>query len=144
MTPQTINSRINAEMLLDINSNTQIIIKGGIKMGNNSRSRFWTFHNQATATGDGFELGVGANDVTMNVDISGTASAATLVFEGLSNDDGNWRSIMCVNLSTYDMATSTSMIGSLWQFSLEGLVKVRVRLSAVSGGYITVKSTVVN
>jgi hypothetical protein len=113
-------------------------------MGLNRGQKNWNFISGATEATDGFELNVIAGMVTMNIEISGDASAATLHFEGKSVDGGSFYPVASVNLETLDIATSTTAIGSQWQMNLEGLIKARVRLSAIADNSITVKARIVD
>lgn len=113
-------------------------------MGNNSRSFLGhPFHNATTQTENGSEIGVGYGNVTAVIAVTGNATGFTLVFEGMANDSDEYTSIMCANLATYDLS-STATTNGKYQMPLEGLVKIRTRLSAIATGAVTVKVTIVN
>jgi hypothetical protein len=97
----------------------------------NTILNIFTFHDNTTTVSNGQELRINCGSI-MNLDIQGTGTAI-INFEGCSNDDNNFRPIMSVNLSTYDMATSTNNLASLWQVSVEGLIKFRARISEITG-----------
>lgn len=112
-------------------------------MGNIGIMSF-VFHNQSTLISDGFELSVSSGMITLNFEISGTATSSTCIFEGKSVDDGAFYPIQCANLGTLVLASQTIDKGSLWQVDLNGLIKFRVRISAVAGGNISVKGRAVD
>lgn len=109
----------------------------------NSGKKNWNFQTSATTTGDGFELWVDGDFQTINLEISGTATSSTVVFEGKSLDNGSWYAISCVNLSTLTLASQTTGKSELWQADLTGLIKFRTRISAISGGNLSVSGKVV-
>jgi hypothetical protein len=112
-------------------------------MGTNNRLKTgFKLHNQATQAGNGEEILISRQMLTANIDIDGTASSFTIVFEGKSSDNTDYRAIMAVNLSTFDMASTTSTLNTLWQVGLDGLVAFRCRLSTVSGGNVSVVVTI--
>jgi hypothetical protein len=98
---------------------------------NNTVLNIFTFHNNTTTVSNGAELRINYGSI-INLDIQGTGTAI-INFEGCSNDDNNFRPIMSVNLSTYDTATSTNNLASLWQVPIEGLIKFRARISEITG-----------
>lgn len=109
----------------------------------NSGIANWVFHNQSTIQSDGFPLLVGGGMTTINIEITGDASSATLIFEGKAIDNGNFYPVKCVDISTYEMANSTSNIGSIWQVNVSALISFRVRISNIADNSITVKGRVV-
>lgn len=100
------------------------------------------FQDGATATGNGNLLYVNKNDV-VTVEIYGTATSGTVVFEGLM-PSGAYYSIRGIRLSDYTIANQSTALSELWQIDTLGLVAIRMRITAVDGGYITVNSKVVN
>lgn len=110
----------------------------------NSGLKNWTFHNLSISPSDGFILLISGSMTTMNIEITGDTTGATVIFEGKSIDGGDFYPIKhVVNLSTFELASSTSTIGSLWQVNLTGLISFRVRLSAIDDNSITVKGRIV-
>jgi len=110
-------------------------------MGNNNRKIIFPFHTAETQIADGDELNIGLGMIIMNIAVSGNATGFTLVFEGKSNDTDDYTPIMCCNLATLVLST-TAIANGKYQMSLEGLIKVRVRLSAITTNAVTVKGTV--
>ena len=99
-----------------------------------------TFHNAATSAGNGTELTVGAyKDLT--IEIYGNASSKTVVFEA-AGASGNYIPVMGIRNNDFQTGTSTSENGS-WTIGITGQKKVRIRITAVSGGDVTVKGTAV-
>lgn len=101
------------------------------------------FHNAVVSTGQGNILTVGAFR-TLRISIYGTATARTVQFyEKITN--GNLVPLMGYNISTSDLASSTSkVISETWIFDITGLRQVVMNVSAVSGGNLSVTGTVVS
>ena len=100
------------------------------------------FQETATTTGNGNLLYVNKNDV-ITLEVYGTATSGTVVFEGLM-PSGAYYSVRGIRLSDYNIANQSVLLNELWQIDTLGLVAFRARITAVSGGYITVNSKVVN
>lgn len=94
-------------------------------------------HDAVTATGNGAEFDLQANYRVVNLEIVGTATASTIVFEAKS-PSGNYYSIAGINLSTMQVGSQTKGKSEMWQFSLDGFVSLRAKITAISGGNITV------
>ncbi|MFK7678825.1 hypothetical protein ACI3ER_12345 [Bacillus sp. Wb] len=101
-----------------------------------------TLQNAATAVGNGAEFDVESYK-TLTLEVSGTATSHTLVFEGASAS-GTWYPVQGVRLSDFAMGTQTTTKGEVWTFEVPGLVKFRTRLSAVAGGNVSVKGNAVS
>jgi len=115
-------------------------------MGNNSCITNWVFQSSATQIGEGFILNISGGMVTMNIFITGDATASTCVFEG-KDSDGNWYAVKCANLSTLTLATQTVGINETWQADLTAWTSFRVRISAITVSdtkSLSVKGKVVN
>lgn len=100
-----------------------------------------TLQNAASATGNGTALTVGGTK-TLTVEVSGTSTSQTIVFEGASVG-GTYYAIQGVKLQDLSTATQTTGKGEIWQFDVTGLVNFRARISAIAGGTITVKGKAV-
>jgi hypothetical protein len=96
----------------------------------------WSFHSAATSTGNGEVFYPNKND-TLTIEITGTATSSTIIFEGQGGSD-TWYAIQGVKLSDFSMASQTTGKGELWQFDLSGIKAFRARISAISGGNISV------
>ena len=103
----------------------------------------WVFHNASVAIGNGDELKVRGDFQTINFEITGTAVASTVIFEGKSHDNGAWYPISCANLSTLAIASQTAGKNELWQVDLTGLISFRTRISVLNGGNLSVNGKVV-
>lgn len=112
-------------------------------MGNNSRQIIFPFHTASTSISNGYELNVGTGMVTAIIAVTGNATGFTLIFEGKANDTDDYSPISVVNLDSYALASTITTNGK-YQMPLEGLVKVRVRLSAIATNAVSVRGTVVN
>jgi hypothetical protein len=105
-----------------------------------------TFHNEATQTGNGAEYSVsmGGSNLIMIISTSGTSTARTIHFEG-KGQAGEWVAIKCFNKTSTTSATSSSGTSpEIWECGLEGIQKFRVRISAVSGGNLSIFGEVVD
>lgn len=99
--------------------------------------------NAVTTTGNGTDFVVGTNK-TLRVDIFGTATARTINFYHV-NSNGDTVPIQGYNISTASLATNTTGITpETWVFEVTALNKVRMAVSAISGGNLTIKGTVVS
>lgn len=103
----------------------------------------WVFHNASTTTGNGDELKIRGDYQTINIEITGTATSSTIVFEGKSQDGGAWYSISCANLANLDITSQTAGKNELWQADLTGLISFRTRIHAIGGGNLSIVGKVV-
>lgn len=111
-----------------------------------SRISIHTFHNETTAIGNGTEYSVsmGGSNLMMIISTAGTSTARTIHFEGKAQS-GEWVAIKCYNKTNTTSATSsTGTTPEIWECGLEGLQKFRVRISAVSGGNLSIFGEVVD
>lgn len=95
-----------------------------------------SLQNAASATGNGTVLTVGGIK-TVTVEIYGTCTSDTVVFEGASTS-GTFYSVSGTRLSDLTVASQTTGLNEVWQFDVTGLVSFRARISAVAGGNISV------
>jgi hypothetical protein len=95
------------------------------------------FQDAVAATGNGTALGVaGWSTIGVQVVISDTA---TVTFEA-TTDDSNWLSAVCTSVgSTSGALVSTATSSGLYKCNIAGMSQFRVRVSAYTGGTITVK-----
>lgn len=96
-----------------------------------------TLQNSASTTGNGTPLSVG-NIKTLTLEISGTSSSQTIVFEGASTS-GTYYAIQGIKLNDLTSNSQSTTLGELWQFDLTGLVSFRARISVITGGSVSVK-----
>ncbi len=105
-----------------------------------------TFQNAVTATGNGTECVInfsGSPDLMMVLAISGTATARTVIFEG-KGEVGDYIAIQATNINSNASATQTTgTTDELWKVNLAGISAFRARVSAVSGGSLTVKGKII-
>ena len=78
------------------------------------------------------------------IDISGTASNATTIFEAKVVSDGDWREVGGVRINDYTLATTTNNINEAWMFDIGQYHSFRCRVSSVADGYVTINSKVTN
>lgn len=104
----------------------------------------FVFQDQATEVGNGNLYLVGKSDIA-TLEIYGTATSSTVVFEGVSNN-GNIYPINGINISgvNMDLANYTESLDELWQVDLSGVYAFRARISVVEGGYVVVNGRMVN
>ncbi|KMY52254.1 hypothetical protein AC625_06690 [Peribacillus loiseleuriae] len=101
----------------------------------------FTFHNAAITVANGNEFEVLAfKDIT--IDIYGTSTNRTILFEA-AGPSGVFKPIQGVKNDDFAMGTQTSGSNESWSFSITGQKKFRVRISAISGGNVTIKGTAV-
>lgn len=100
------------------------------------------FHDSSTSESNGNIYTINNNANSITFEITGTSASRTLLFEGESIS-GTYYPINCVNLVTLAVATQTTGNNELWQVDLTGLIGFRIRISSVSGGYVTIKGRVV-
>jgi hypothetical protein len=100
------------------------------------------FQSAATTTGNG-ELYLTNKADIVTLEITGTATSGTVIFEGLM-PSGTYYPVRGIRLSDYSIATQSVAVGELWEIDVTNFVAIRARISAVAGGYITVNSKVVN
>lgn len=96
-----------------------------------------TLQNNASAIGNGTPLSVG-NIKTLTIEVSGTSSSQTVVFEGASVS-GTYYAIQGTKLNDLSVGSQTTSLGELWMFDVTGLVNFRARISAITGGNVSVK-----
>ena len=100
------------------------------------------FQDAETTTGNGNILYITKGDI-VTLEVYGTATSGTVIFEGLM-PSGTYYPVRGLRLSDYTVATQSVSVGELWEIDASNFVAIRTRISAVSGGNITVTSRVVN
>ena len=76
--------------------------------------------------------------------ISGSYTTATVMVEGLVNIESNaWDSIAIFDLSNFELEDEGADGNGIYQIPVEGILRVRVNVTAVSGGDITVTANFV-
>lgn len=101
-----------------------------------------TLHNAVSTLGDGALFAVG-DTKTLTIEVYGTSASRTVLFEA-AGVTGTFYPIKGVRLTDFAMATQTTGTGELWQFDVTGLVQFRTKLSAVTGGNVSVKGKAVS
>jgi hypothetical protein len=96
----------------------------------------YTLHQNETAPSDGDVAFVEAyNNLTLY--ITGTSATRTITFQA-ALVDGRFVNIQGANLTTMDMAATTTGTEQLWQFDVNGVRYFRAKLDAVTGGDVTI------
>lgn len=113
------------------------VVAGG---GGGATAEDVTLLNAVTATGPSTLYTVAAKQ-TLTLEISGTATSATVDFRG-HGPSGTARSVFGVRKSDAEIATSGTM-NELWTFEIAGLTSFSVNLSAVAGGNVSVRGKAV-
>ena len=92
-----------------------------------------TLQDIITEAAEGEELKLFGCDEVL-IEITGEATARTVVFEGYS-EGGIWYPLCAVNMSTYDIASQTTAItNELWSVSnFYGITQLRTRVSSLTG-----------
>ena len=96
-----------------------------------------TLQDAATAVSNGTNFAVSTNK-TITVEITGTSTSRTVIFEG-SSVGGSFFRIQGARLSDLVIDSQTTGSGEVWQFEVTGLVNFRARISAIAGGNVSVK-----
>lgn len=116
------------------------VVAGGAGGGGGATAEDVTLLNAVTATGPSTLYTVAAKQ-TLTLEISGTATSATVDFRG-HGPSGTARSVFGVRKSDAEIATSGTM-NELWTFEIAGLTSFSVNLSAVAGGNVSVRGKAV-
>lgn len=96
------------------------------------------FHKDATSASDGVTYSVSSNASTLSIDFMATEGTTFVAhFEGKIVEESDWDSVSAFNLNTLNVAT-TSETTDTWQLDLTAWSYVRVRLSSVTGGSVSV------
>jgi hypothetical protein len=98
------------------------------------------FHVAATTTGNGTSKEV---KTFKNLTLSGIGTSTSRTFEVRGVDaNGTDNALMGVRLKDFATATSFTVNAETWQFSIEGLVSVYVKITAIAGGNETIKGEI--
>ena len=100
------------------------------------------FLNASTEVSTSVEMVVSSNYGLINIEVSGTSTSFSIVFEGKGIGE-EWYQIPVVNIQTMGVA-STIQTKSIYQLNLTGLTKIRTNLTNIENGNITTKGRVVN
>jgi len=101
-----------------------------------------TLQNAVSTTANGTAIYMDGYDTFKITEISGTSTSRTIIFEICGIEDGTYSTIQGVKLSNYTLATQTISNNEVWQIDgLKGLW-FRCRISAITGGNVTVKGKV--
>jgi len=110
---------------------------------------YFTFQNKATTNSNGNELLTEkSNDMfvfdsdILSIEISGTATSGTTLFEAKVTPDGDFYSVSAVAAHDYNFSTNTNGINEIWLMDISTFYAFRTRVSGISGGYITIKGRV--
>jgi len=107
----------------------------------------WIFQNESTVTGNGFPFIISFNQNSGGVlclEIDGTATSYSVVFEAAGNI-GNYHAIYAYDESNKILiSTATEATGKLFTFDISAKSAIRTRISAISGGNLTIKGRVVD
>jgi len=102
-----------------------------------------TLQDAISTTGNGTAIYMDGNDIFKITEISGTSISRTIVFEVCGTENGTYSTIGGVRVSDYSLSTQATANNEIWVIeSLKGLW-FRTRISAVSGGNVTIKGKAV-
>jgi len=110
-------------------------------MGNNVRQLIFPFLDNAKDVSNGNELLVRARMLTATIAVTGNGEGFNIVVEAKANDTDDYMPVSVVNLKTFAVSPNITANG-MYSLPLEGYVRVRLRLSAISAGAVTAKGTV--
>lgn len=73
-----------------------------------------------------------------SVQVSGTFSAVSLTIQGVTDTSGGeWTDIAAADLQSYDIKNPITSAG-IYETGIEGISKVRVKVTSVTGGSVSV------
>ncbi|MDV3428193.1 MAG: hypothetical protein LIR50_14435 [Bacillota bacterium] len=96
------------------------------------------FHDHSDTVNDG-EIFINPNTEEITIDITGTAQSFEVIFEGKVNNDSEWSPIMFGNLNDLSLDTKATKLNTQWQNEISGYGYFRVKITNISGGYLTIK-----
>ena len=74
----------------------------------------------------------------LSLQVSGTFSAVSLTVQGVTSTSGSeWTNIAAVDLSNFDIKNPITAEG-IYETGIEGISKVRVNVTSVTGGSVSV------
>jgi hypothetical protein len=101
-----------------------------------------TLQNAATAIGNGTVYNVQPGDSSITLELTGTATSVTIIFEGAIGD--NYYPLFSDNLTDVDeMSSQATSLNALWDVDIYAVAKFRTRISAISGGTVSVVGRVI-
>lgn len=78
-------------------------------------------------------------DDEMTVQVDGTFSSATIIVEGRTNTGGDWYPMALIDLASLSLIEDGAITAKgRYDTAISGAKQVRVRVTAVSGGTVTV------
>lgn len=98
--------------------------------------------DMATAAGPSEEVMNALADI-ISIDVGGNYSSASLNVQGKSTEDGDWRDISMIAVGSYTVKMNIEDPGT-YEGPIEGYAFVRINLTDVSGGPITVHARFIN
>lgn len=104
------------------------------------REALITMINAASSTGASSVV-TNTNCDLLSVQVDGTFSAATVKVEGKTNENAtDWTAIAIFNKTTLDMTAGSTGITAkgIYEANIAGVAFVRVNVTSVSGGNVTV------
>jgi hypothetical protein len=93
-------------------------------------------HENTIEPGDG-DVALVEAYTSLAIYITGTSSSRTLKFQGAIIQD-KFVDIEGANMSTMDMAATTTGTEQIWQFDVTDLKYFRVKVDAVAGGDVSI------
>lgn len=102
-----------------------------------------TFHANTTSSNIGKELSITQEMTTLNVDISGINAGLNVEFEAKIDNNTTWKNIQGVSLGTMSLASSALSSNLIYQFDLTGLYKIRLNVTSITSGDVTIIGRVV-
>lgn len=75
----------------------------------------------------------------LGIQVTGTFTSATVFVQGMVNIDANtWVNLAALDLTEFDMENAGITAAGLYEVGIEGVLRVRINVTAVSGGNISV------
>ena len=104
----------------------------------NSPNSNLTLHNNISTPSTGITLGTSDNTSSVTIEFVpsvGCTFTANFEWQGLG---GVWKSASAINTTTLTMGTSATDSNYFYQISTIGVIAVRVNITAITGGTLTV------
>ncbi|MFC0903898.1 hypothetical protein ACFHWD_04230 [Clostridium sp. MT-14] len=103
----------------------------------NETTTYFTFHDKSIEAIEG-NIFSNSEYEEITIDIQGTASSFEVIFEGKVDSNSEWSSIMFANLTDLSLNTKATELNSKWNNNINGLFYLRVRITNITDGYLTI------
>jgi 5,10-methylenetetrahydrofolate reductase len=106
------------------------------------REKIFTFQDSVTSAGNGTDLKIINTDKVV-IEVTGTSTSRTILFQGLM-PSGAYIPVYGLSCTDYTTRATQTTAEDCWEFNTTGILALRVRVDAVSGGNVIIKGIAVN